>query len=362
MHAHALPQCLLTPPPAAPPRRIDEFRSVLSQVDVECTDADAARIFTLVDSSATGAVIPSKMKSALRNSGIVSEMYRDSLANFCKIFAATALFGVGIAYFESPAAAFNFITGYVVEDSLSVDNLFVFLIIFRTFKVPANLQLLCLNYGIAGAVVLRAVCIFTGLALVDAFEPVLLGFSAFLLYTSYTLLDLGKTEGGEDEEDEEDAPPEFITNFVDKLPTTGTFEGDKLVVAKEGGGFLATQLLLTLITIELSDLVFAVDSIPAVFAVTDDPFVVYTSNIAAILGLRSLYQILAIAVTDLEYLETGVAIVLGFIGLKLLAQFAGVPIDSLVSLSVVVGILGGSVGLSLYENRKEECKREEQTR
>merc|ERR1712070_1222598 len=305
---------------------IDEFRSVLSQVDVECTDADAARIFTLVDSSATGAVIPSKMKSALRNSGIVSEMYRDSLANFGKIFAATALFGVGIAYFESPAAAFNFITGYVVEDSLSVDNLFVFLIIFRTFKVPANLQLLCLNYGIA----------------------------AFLLYTSYSLLDLGKTEGGEDEEDEEDAPPEFITNFVDKLPTTGTFEGDKLVGAKEGGGFLATQLLLTLITIELSDLVFAVDSIPAVFAVTDDPFVVYTSNIAAILGLRSLYQILAIAVTDLEYLETGVAIVLGFIGLKLLAQFAGFPIDSLVSLSVVVGILGGSVGLSLYENRKEE--------
>ena len=161
--------------------------------------------------------------------------------------------------------------------------------------------------------------------------------------------------GGEEEEDEDDAPPEIVTDLLDKLPMTGTFEGEKFFL-NTPDGLRATQLTGTLVCIALCDVLFAVDSIPAVLGVTSDPFVVYTSNIAAVVGLRSLYQLLSIAVSDLVYLEKAVAIVLGFVGVKLGAEVLGVEVSSALSLGVIVATLGGGVGLSLLAS--DEAKAE----
>ena len=281
-----------------------------------------------------------ELKSALRNSGAIAGMYKESLTTFGYLVAATFAFDLGIYAFKGSEAAFDFLTAYFVEDSLSVDNLFVFLLLFRYFKVPPQLVDICLNYGITGSILLRGVFIFAGLAAVGLFSPILLGFSVFLLASSYTML-----AGGEEEE-EDDEPPEIVTAFLDKLPITGTFEGEKFFV-ETPTGTQATQLTGTLVCIALCDVLFAVDSIPAVLGVTSDPFVVYTSNIAAVVGLRSLYQLLSIAVSDLVYLEKAVAIVLGFVGVKLGAEVLGVEVSSALSLGVIVTTLGGGVGLSL---------------
>merc|ERR1719382_1811783 len=252
--------------------------------------------------------------------------------------------------FRGTSSGLDFITGYVVEDSLSVDNLFVFLALFKYFKVPPSLQNYCLNLGIYGAVVLRGVFIFAGLAAVQSFRPVLLLFAAFLIFAAYK----GLTADEEDDEEEEDgAPAEPIRNLLDQLPTTSEFDGEKLIVEKPKGTYLATPLALCIIAVELSDILFAVDSIPAVFAVTDDPLVVYTSNIAAILGLRSLYQVLAVAAEDLVYLEKSVSVVLGFVGVKLAAEVAGVEISSAFSLLFIIAVLGAGILLSLQEQAKQ---------
>ena len=177
----------------------------------------------------------------------------------------------------------------------------------------------------------------------------LLGFSVFLIASSYSML-----AGGEEEEDEDDAPPEIVTDLLDKLPMTGTFEGEKFFL-NTPDGLRATQLTGTLVCIALCDVLFAVDSIPAVLGVTSDPFVVYTSNIAAVVGLRSLYQLLSIAVSDLVYLEKAVAIVLGFVGVKLGAEVLGVEVSSALSLGVIVATLGGGVGLSLIAAEEEKA-------
>ena len=282
-----------------------------------------------------------ELKSALRNSGAIAGMYKESLTTFGFLVAATFAFDLGVFAFKGPEAAFDFLTAYFVEDSLSVDNLFVFLLLFRYFKVPPQLVDICLNYGITGSILLRGVFIFAGLAAASAFAPLLLGFSVFLIASSYTML-----AGGEEEEEEDDAPPEIVTDLLDKLPMTGTFEGEKFFV-NTPEGLRATQLTGTLVCIALCDVLFAVDSIPAVLGVTSDPFVVYTSNIAAVVGLRSLYQLLSIAVSDLVYLEKAVALVLGFVGLKLGAEVLGVEVSSALSLGVIVTTLGGGVGLSL---------------
>merc|ERR1712232_713923 len=202
-----------------------------------------------------------------------------------------------------------------VEDSLSVDNLFVFLLILRYFKVPPALVDTCLNYGITGSVFLRGIFIFAGLAATKAFEPVLLGFSAFLLFSSYQLL------SGSAGDDDDDSLPPLVVSLLGRLPLTNTFEGERFTVPREdGAGVLFTQLTATLVCIALCDVLFAVDSIPAVLACSDDPFVVYASNIAAVTGLRSLYKLLSVAVSDLIYLEQAVAIVLGFVGLKVVRR------------------------------------------
>merc|ERR1712127_962740 len=171
----------------------------------------------------------------------------------------------------------------------------------------------------------------------------------FLLFSSYQLL------AGSEEEEDDDALPEIVTNLLGARPITGTFEGERLAVPRvDGNGWELTQLTATLVSIALCDVIFAVDSIPAVLAVSDDPFVVYTSNIAAVVGLRSLYQLLSVAVSDLVYLEKAVALVLGFVGLKLGAEVAGVEVSSALSLGVIVATLGGGVALSLLASAADE--------
>jgi TerC family integral membrane protein len=231
-----------------------------------------------------------------------------------------------------------------------VDNLFVFVLVFDYFKVPMKQQQKVLGYGIGGAMAMRAAMIVAGYEAVTNFKPVLLVFAGVLIFSSYKLI-------AEEEEEEEDMSENAIVKFCsDLLPVSAAYDGDNFFTV-ENGVKTATPLLLCLCVIELSDVVFAVDSIPAVFGVTQDPFIVYSSNIFAILGLRSLYAFVAEMVAELEYLQTAVAAVLGFVGCKMVAEFGGMEVSTEASLAVVAGMLGAGVALSVYnpsEGKEEE--------
>lgn len=237
----------------------------------------------------------------------------------------------------------EFFTGYILEKSLAVDNIFVFLMIFGYFKVAPKYQHRVLLYGVLGALVLRAVMIFIGAALVRQFEWILYLFGAFLLYTGISMM--------KSEEDEEDLSGNRLLGVVKKIiPVGSEFHGDKFFTI-ENGKKIATPLFLVLIMIELSDVIFAVDSIPAVFAVTTDPFIVLTSNIFAVLGLRAMYFLLADVAERFVFLKYGLAFVLSFIGLKMLMMhWVHIPIS--ISLSVVFGALGASILTSLIYTKK----------
>jgi len=203
-----------------------------------------------------------------------------------------------------------------------------------------------LNYGIAGAIVMRAIVIALGGAVLHRFKPVLLVFASILIYSSYSAL--SSAFGGDDDDSEEDMGENAIVKFSKSLfPTTDMFDEDKFFTSAEDGIRKATPLLLCLVAVEVSDIVFAIDSIPAVFGVTEDSFIVFTSNIFAILGLRSLYTVLSKAASDLEYLEPAVAVVLGFIGSKMVAEYFGYIIETSVALMVVASVLSIGVGFSV---------------
>ncbi len=238
----------------------------------------------------------------------------------------------------------EYLTGYVLEKSLAVDNIFVFLMIFSYFKVPPQYQHRVLLYGVFGAIVLRAIMIFVGAVLVREFEWILYIFGAFLLYTGLKMIT--------PQDDEADLSQNKLLNWLKKhVPVSQDFHEEKFFTV-ENGKRIATPLLLVLIMIELSDVVFAVDSIPAIFAVTTDPFIVLTSNIFAILGLRAMYFLLADVADRFIFLKYGLAFVLSFIGIKMLImKWIHVPIG--VSLSVVFGAIGVSILISLLHNRKQ---------
>lgn len=226
---------------------------------------------------------------------------------------------------------------------MSIDNLFVFSLIFDYFKTPVSAQTRVLKWGLIVAVLLRAVFIVAGLAIVERVKGVLLVFSGILLYSAYGIL-----AGGEDED--EALSENAIINMTRRyLPSTETYDGDRFFTkTQDNNATLATPLLLTLICVELSDVLFAVDSIPAVFGVTTDPFIAFTSNAFALVGLRALYTLVANAVGDFQYVRPAVALVLAFIGVKLVASFAGFEMDTLSSLAVVLVTLGGGVGASVW--------------
>lgn len=329
---------------------LEEFGMLLARIEMDCSAAETKVLFDVLDADKSGQVRLDNLPKQMRESRTITDMYDNSLRNVALTLVPTFAVALGFLFFKGGDSALDFVTCYVVEDSLSVDNLFVFLFLFKYFKVPPSLQPYCLNIGIVGAVVLRAMFIFGGLAAIKVFRPLLLIFSLFLIWSSYQGLTAG--DGEEEEEDEEMAGP--VKQVIDMLPMTDKFDGDKLVIENGSGGWLATPLALCIIAVELSDILFAVDSVPAVFAVTEDPVIVFTSNMAAILGLRSLYQLLAIAAQDLAYLEKAVAIVLGFVGLKLGAEVAGLEVASNLSLGVIVTVLGGGVGLSLQKREQDE--------
>lgn len=238
----------------------------------------------------------------------------------------------------------EFLTGYLVEKSLSVDNLFVILLIFSSFKIPEKYQHRVLFYGVLGAIILRAFFIIVGAQLLQMFHWILYLFGSVLVITAVKFL--------RETDDEIDVQENWSLRFIRRfIPTTPSFDKDHFF-AVEGGARKATPLFLALIVIEVTDLIFAVDSIPAVFAVTQDAFVAFASNILAILGLRALYFVLADWVGKLKYLKPGLAAILGFIGIKMLLMDI-FKIPSWVSLLVIFSILLTAALSSWYvaENR-----------
>ncbi|MBW7883839.1 MAG: TerC family protein [Caldilineaceae bacterium] len=256
------------------------------------------------------------------------------------------LFGAGLFYFEGPKIGMEYLGGYLLEKSLSVDNLFVFLMIFSYFSTPAEYQHRVLYWGILTALVLRGAMIILGAALISRFDFLIGVFGLLLVATAIRMF--------RHDDDEVDLGKNVIVRTVRRwFPMTDNYRGQRFTVVENGVRAL-TPLLLVLLVVETSDVVFATDSIPAIFGITKDPFIVYTSNVFAILGLRSLYFLLAGVMDRFHLLKAGLAIVLGFVGIKMIAETASgyvldhrvhVPIEW--SLLIIALVLGISVAASL---------------
>ena len=241
-----------------------------------------------------------------------------------------------------------YFTGYVIEKSLSVDNVFLFVLIFGALAVPKHLQHRVLFYGVAGAIVMRTILIFTGAALIDRFDWILYLFGGFLIYT-------GVQTWLTRNEHPDITDSKMLKRIKRRFPTTEDYRGEHFFV-RENGKLLATPMFIVLVLVEFTDLIFAMDSIPAVFAVTRDPFIVLTSNIFAILGLRALYFLLAGVADKLRYLKAGLAVILTYVGFKLVYErlhedveaMHDLPgINPLVSLAIIMGILAIAVVFSI---------------
>ncbi|HLK99071.1 MAG TPA: TerC family protein [Myxococcaceae bacterium] len=262
------------------------------------------------------------------------------------IWVSLALvFGVGVWWKFGAQPGMEFFTGYLIEKSLSVDNIFVFVIIFSSLAIPALYQHRVLFWGILSALVLRAVMIFAGAAALERFHWLIYVFGAFLIFTGLKLFWMWK-KGKQD--NPEDSWAMRMARRV--IPSTQRMDGDRFFT-REGGKWLATPLFMALLLVEVTDVIFALDSIPAIFAVTRDPFIVFTSNIFAILGLRSLFFLLAGMVEKFSYLKVGLSAVLVFVGLKM-ALIDVVKVAPPVSLGVIAVLLGGSIVVSLLKARR----------
>lgn len=262
------------------------------------------------------------------------------------------IFNLVVWQWRGPEAGMQFLTGYLIEKALSVDNIFVFLMIFAYFKVPTLYQHKVLFWGILGALAMRAICIAAGVTLLNQFHWLIYVFGAFLIITGIKML-LSK-----DKEIHPEKNP-LLQLFRRMIPVTKDYHGDQFFTIENGKRY-ATPLFITLLFIELSDLIFAVDSIPAILAISQDPFIVYTSNVFAILGLRSLYFALAGIMGLFHYLHYGLSGVLVFVGTKMMiVDIYKIPIG--VSLGVVAGILILSVVASLLIPHKKAVEAETPT-
>src|SRR6266852_6117357 len=267
-------------------------------------------------------------KISLREAGLFSLLW----------VALSILFGFGLLHYYGHQASLEFFTGYLIEKALSVDNLFLFLVIFRTFAVDERYQHRMLEWGILGALVMRGAMILAGAELVERFSWVLYVFGAFIVYAGIHMLFVKK----------EKVHPEksFIFRMARKhLRVTHDYEGEHFFV-RSSGKLFATPLLLVLLVVEITDITLAIDSIPAIFGITQDPFIVYTSNVFAILGLRAMYFLLAGVLSRLRFLTVGLSFVLTFIGAKMIAH-KWVDIPEHISLLIVAGILLLALGASL---------------
>lgn len=269
--------------------------------------------------------------------------FREAAAWSAVWIALALLFGAWVWRAFGAQRGLEFLAGYLVEKSLSVDNVFVFLVLFSALGIPAALQHRVLFWGILGALALRAAMIFGGGALLARFHWLLYAFGAFLVLTGVRLFlqrrDAARPEDG------------LLLPLARRLiPSTPRLHGERFLAA-EGGRRVATPLLLALVLVEASDVVFALDSIPAVLAITSDPFIVFTSNVFAILGLRSLFFLLGGLVDRFRYLKVGLAAVLVLVGAKMIAADL-VEVPPALSLAVIAAVLGASVGASLWASRR----------
>ena len=251
--------------------------------------------------------------------------------------------GVMLVWQGGPAAG-EYFAGYLIEKSLSVDNVFVWAVLFSYFAVPAKYQFRVLFWGVFGALVMRAIFIFAGVALLEAFDWILYVFGAFLLFTAVKIA----RHSGEEIHPEKNPVLRLVRRVV---PTTNEYDGQKMFT-KVDGKRVATPLFTVLVLVEATDVVFAVDSVPAILAVSREPFIVFASNAFAILGLRSLYFLLAGMAGRFRYLNVGLGLILGFVGMKmLLAGVYHLPVA--ISLAVIATILGGAIALSVRADRRE---------
>jgi len=261
----------------------------------------------------------------------------------CVWIAVGLLFGLFVWLNFSPQAAHDYLAAYLIEKSLSLDNLFVFLIIFQTLKIPENHQHKVLFWGIFGAVIFRGLFIFAGVSALERWEWISYIFSALLLYSAYRAFREDPAKQGENK----------LIGWLEKhLPVTQEPQERQFIVRQQNQ-FLATPMLIALIGIELSDIMFAIDSVPAAFSVSRSRFIIYTSNVFAILGLRALYVVLARSLTRFKYLHYGLAGVLGFTGVKLMIdQWFHLP--PLLSIVLIVSMIGAAVWASLRVRGKKK--------
>lgn len=265
----------------------------------------------------------------------------------------TSLFWIGISlafnalvfYTEGTQRGLEFFTGYLIEKALSVDNIFVFVVIFAYFQVPNRYQHRVLFLGILGALILRGILIAVGTALIHQFEWIIYVFGAFLIYTAYKL-------GTQQETGVDPEKNRMVVLFRRFFPVTSKYDGAKFLT-RENGVLMATPLFIVLLVIETTDVIFALDSIPAIFAITTNPFIVFSSNVFAILGLRALYFLLAGVIGSFKYLKTGLSFVLGFVGVKMIVGAVHIEIPIAVSLGVIATVLAVSIIASIIAQRRE---------
>jgi tellurite resistance protein TerC len=259
------------------------------------------------------------------------------------------IFNAGLYVFRGPDPALQFFTGWLIEKSLSVDNIFVFVLLFSFFGVPAAYQHRVLFWGILGALIMRGILIGVGAVLLEQFHWILYVFGAFLIFTGIRM-------GLEKETKIEPEKNPLLTLARRIVPVTSGYEQDRFMV-RRAGQLMVTPLLLVLLVVESTDLIFAVDSIPAVFAVTQDPFIVYTSNVFAILGLRSLYFVFASVIDKFTYLKLGLSIILTYVGVKMLLADI-FPIPTFLSLAIIALVLAATIVASVVRARRIGEKRE----
>jgi len=270
---------------------------------------------------------------------------REALLLSLGYFIVAVIFGAGVFHFLGEAAGYEFFTGYLIEKTLSLDNIFVFVLIFNFFAVPRQYQHRVLFWGIIGALLMRGTFILVGAAVIQAFHWILYIFGAFLILTGIKMLITINVKP--------DMQNNSIVKFLRKrLRVTESFVDNKFFVRKDGLLFI-TPLMLVLILVEVTDVIFALDSIPAIFAITTDPFIVYTSNVFAILGLRALYFALAGIIHRFHYLKYGLSFVLMVVGAKMLLNsiFGAKVISTELALAITAALIGGSIAYSVFKTR-----------
>jgi TerC family integral membrane protein len=305
-----------------------------------------------MESSPTKDSILSNSDSSIDSS---DDEFRSAWIKTMITVACAFSFGVFLTISQGKNTGYEFFCGYLIEQSLSIDNLFVFMMLFETFQVPQESQQRVLEWGIASAIALRGVMILAGITVLAKFRSVLLLFSGILLVSSYHMWHESTTTLHGNDHGGNASLVQLASKWIPR--TVKEYQGKYFFVRKDGVTY-ATPLFICLICVELSDFIFAVDSIPAVLGISQNPLVVYSSNIFAILGLRSLYTVIAKAVTKWQYLKPAVAMVLGFVAIKMMFEFFHIHIFGIdVSLGVISMLLGMGIACSLLEDYRQQSKK-----